>query len=468
MIIRYRDRFNTTRPTLMPEEEMTETGVLYLGPEGLLGYLEQRLGIVPEDSVQAKRVYGYLDALREAVEKDGGGPFFSRSFQTDPYGTARDLLRRRDELALAGWDFSRGDDLPRRLKDFAAVERISAASPGFPDRLLTVLKELETLPPDGGADVLCLERITAPEKELLPEWTARLFELLEAKGIEVTAEDEPAGAPAETDLGQFQRVLSGASAGEVKEKLRFSGDGTLQILRGNSGTELAAYCARKYSNSPDTVMIVPESDAAVLSLLGEEEAPSPGIITSVSASAALQIPVLLPVFLYNPLDPYALLDFLNLPESPLPGRLSKKLAEALTAVPGTGTKEWKEALVEKDEYLKGRCDMYFRRKRRTASAGCSAGEAVILFEDAAEWARKKQHSGRESGIYASLHSCCSRTAEILKHRKAPETELPRRELIRIVESALPRGSYSLRQAGKGRTETAASPAEITGPAASAV
>lgn len=476
MKIHYRDHFDGTRPALMPEREIAETGIFYLGPEGLIRYLEQRLGIVPEDCTRAERMYAYLDSLREYTGPGKEETFFSRSFEADPFGTARDLLSKRDELALAGWDFSYSDDLPRRLRDLAAVEQVSLVPAGFPDRLRSVMEELKTLPADSCGELLALDSIAASEKELLPEWTARLFDLLAGKGIEVTEEDAGSPAPADTDLGQFQRVLIGESGETGTGELRFRCDGTLQILTGTSDTELASYCARRYSKQADILMILPGDDAAAAGLLERNGNPSPGMRASLSETAALQIPVLLPLFLFDPIDPYALLDFLNLPESPLPKRLSKNLAEALVSIPGTGSGEWKEALEktlkgapgEDRRYLEQRYDTYFRRKRGNGTAGCSAAEAAVLFEDAAEWARKKQHGGDGNGLYNRLYSCCKRTAELLTSRAGSETQISRRELEGAIESVRPRGYYNLQEAEEGRIVTALSPAEITGTAESAV
>ena len=84
------------------------------GPETLLRWLETQLGLPAGDFHQADRVTEYaaaLDSLGESV--------ISESMAADRWSTASELLARRDELMLAGWDESDSESLPHIVRELA-------------------------------------------------------------------------------------------------------------------------------------------------------------------------------------------------------------------------------------------------------------------------------------------------------------------------------------------------------------
>jgi hypothetical protein len=88
------------------------------GPAELLGWLETRLGLVPDDQPRAARVLSYARALDRARP-----PEVAASFEQDRWGTASELLRRREELRLAGWEGTAQATYPPVVQALAAVER---------------------------------------------------------------------------------------------------------------------------------------------------------------------------------------------------------------------------------------------------------------------------------------------------------------------------------------------------------
>ena len=93
------------------------------GPTELLKWLETQLGLPQPDVHRAARVMQYADALDKVVE-----PCFAQSFATDRWETASDLLARRDELLMSGWDGKKHDGCPRIALDLAAAEAVYAKS----------------------------------------------------------------------------------------------------------------------------------------------------------------------------------------------------------------------------------------------------------------------------------------------------------------------------------------------------
>src|SRR5690606_1245436 len=88
-----------------PEKSLPNGNCFYLGSAGLLRLLESLFGLEgsPEDN-NYLRIEAYRQVLRQYLETDSEA-FFQHSFEADQFATASDLLDRRDELLLAGWDF---------------------------------------------------------------------------------------------------------------------------------------------------------------------------------------------------------------------------------------------------------------------------------------------------------------------------------------------------------------------------
>ena len=74
----------------------------YVGPMGLLNWLEVRLGITAQEKAQHELLAAYVKAAQSAVSKN---PviFFAKSLQLTSLATAGELLKWRDELVLSGW-----------------------------------------------------------------------------------------------------------------------------------------------------------------------------------------------------------------------------------------------------------------------------------------------------------------------------------------------------------------------------
>ena len=81
-----------------PQE--SAVGETVVGPAGLLGLLEQYWGLQRPETSQAVRIGQYVQCL---ASHTAGNRFYSKSFEADPWETARTLLEWRDELILAGW-----------------------------------------------------------------------------------------------------------------------------------------------------------------------------------------------------------------------------------------------------------------------------------------------------------------------------------------------------------------------------
>ncbi|MBK9015288.1 MAG: hypothetical protein IPM82_15190 [Saprospiraceae bacterium] len=243
-----------------------ETGTHYVGPKGLLSLLETWYGLGghPND-IDYLRVEQYRQALlRHLAEAAAASPtpavFYQKSFEADPFTTAAEMLSRRDELLLAGWDFKTSEATPPRLATIAEIEGIFQddtdglhLTPGFADRFHAVLQVLD------GQPVPLTEVWVNEPLHLLPRHFQRFFEKLgKAVGIEIHQLSLPVSATeAATDLQKFQQRLTATKPSKTKETLK--NDGSLLLLRARRASEAAAWLAQlvrlnipipQYPNTP--------------------------------------------------------------------------------------------------------------------------------------------------------------------------------------------------------------------------
>ena len=74
----------------------------YVGPMGLLNWLEVRLGITAQEKAQHEILAAYAKAAQQATNKNSA-IFFAKSIRLTLLATAEELLKWRDELVLSGW-----------------------------------------------------------------------------------------------------------------------------------------------------------------------------------------------------------------------------------------------------------------------------------------------------------------------------------------------------------------------------
>ena len=74
----------------------------YVGPMGLLTFLEVRLGVTAQEKPQHEILTAYTKAA-QATAKFVPKVFFANSLALSPLATAGELLKWRDELVLSGW-----------------------------------------------------------------------------------------------------------------------------------------------------------------------------------------------------------------------------------------------------------------------------------------------------------------------------------------------------------------------------
>lgn len=442
-------------------------GELRCGPLGLLQVLETRLGLSGVWETEPYRVEIYRQRLLAA---DNGCRFYSRSLAVDAQGVAQTLLLWRDELLLSGWDLVDDDSFPARLRDFSAVESVpESGAPtmawGFSERLRAVLAKL----PSRELNIAEL-RLLEPKEVLGKHWEL-VTEKLTASGVLITHCDRPSGG-ASGDLGALQGALT--SGGIMTAK----GDGSLLILRGASDCELydliSAWLVQ--SGKSERLFILPPGDRTLERVLTASGAPPLGISSYSSLRPILQLLPLFCELLWEPLDPYRLLELLTLPVSPIPRVAGRKLAEAVASSPGIGGKVWKAALddietnlladdvagKEKWAWTRLSLEEWLEAKRYPLTSGVPREALAGLARRVAAWAggRKLKDDADDSQLKA-LAAQAAHLARIAEG--APEGCISQPQLRKLLQTVLGQGLPHGEDAGAGHIPWVTTPEAILAP-----
>lgn len=384
------------------KEEITG-GVHVLGPKGFLQYLEAKLGLTGHpgnnDHIRTEQ---YRQALNLCIGKNAAD-CFKRSFAADPFATATALLELRDELLLNGWDFSIEKGMPDRLHGLSAIEAILTGDEhtikldaGFADRFRMVSERIKWLLSDHPTIYL------NEPKELLPPHFISIFNQLEKIGFSI--KNLPTKSPSEekTDLGQLKKAILSSKT----EKFTPKGDGSLLIIHSKRDTELAAWTAKLIAKNPtfQPACLIPEKNRTLDLSLGQEGLPSLGMLSASSARPSLQILKLVPAFLWNPIDPYKIMEFVTLAVKPLSDDLAVRIARQMAATPGLRSDSWYamqeqffEQLTERAEEdstinvaaVREQYNFWFNRKRYSLSKSVPKSEVVEIYDYISEWARQE-------------------------------------------------------------------------------
>ena len=116
------------------------------GSETLLRWLEINLGLLAKPLPLAVQIHEYariLEGVSDAI--------YCRSLERDRWATAAELLSRRGELRLAGWDENPSEKLPGLVHDMARA--VQKEVPSWLDeakrikRIVVALEAGQSLPP---------------------------------------------------------------------------------------------------------------------------------------------------------------------------------------------------------------------------------------------------------------------------------------------------------------------------------
>ena len=448
---------------ISPLWQETSLNELYGGPETLIRWLETQLGLpVPSTNI-ADRITEYASALDSVTNS-----VISASLLADRWATASELLSRRDELLLAGWDETESDQLPPMVRDLAqAVEGRTFAFPGEAERLRRVLDALEAgqeLPPHK-----CLLLDPVEWWPLL--WQEVLSELTLAKPTLLSPH-----APVGSALNVAQNLIRGGEAAKLAQ------DTSLRYLRTRSNSVAIEFVAAVLSTSREqlpTTVIYCEDDNLALQLdacLHRMGLPTCGSSVCSRAHPVLQVLPLSLALCWEPVDPQVLLDFLSLPVLPLPRQAASRLAHALTQEPGLGSGAWERALAEicqPEQDPKGKLQTQIQewllgervaigsaipshlvRTRASSVAQWAAGRAA--------WLAEQEDASPE--LIIALKTAAGQASLLGQLAESQGVSLSQPQLARLVEESIASGVETTPHLeGEGGPIRVRSLAEIVGP-----
>lgn len=429
------------------EKLLTVGGLHYLGPKGLLYLLESHLGLTGHaNDNEHIRIEQYRQCLQKHLAIQPSA-FYADSFQADQLATAARLLRMHDELALSRWDFKKENNLPERLKTFSDLEALinqneQPYAAGFADRFVEMLKflSLRKLP---------ISAIVLNEPlNLLPPHFKMLFEKLKSLGVNIF-ENEIKITQNDSDLSGFQQRLSRLEKGK---KASLKGDGSLLVIRSPRETEAATFLAKLFRQNPDfkPLCLVPEKNRSLDNALMQEGLPSPGILSASLARPSLQILKLIPAFLWRPIDPYKIMEFVSLAVKPLADDLAELIAGHIAQKPGMNSDSWRfmirnyfselkdkaatDQTIDADQ-IEQQYKFWFERKRYDANKTVPVKDVVEIFNYLTNWAFRVFDEGKgKNASMLVLSGQARRIVEMLEALPKNETQLTYLGLERIVRT----------------------------------
>lgn len=448
------------------------------GPQKLLAFLEVQCGLQRPGYNPHLRTEQYRQVLAAYLETRPDA-FFAASFQADSLATASALLLRRDDLLLAGWDFVAGHEAPERLQTLAALEILLhqdvslALEPAFADRLGLLMRTL----PDRE---LALGQVWLHEPwNLLPGHLQRLFDLLREKGA-LLLQMEVETASDGSDLAVFQLFLQK----KIKEgKSLFRADGSILLLGARREVAAAEYLARLFAENPHfrPVCLVPEKNRALDNALVHEGQPSLGILSASLARPALQALKLVPAFLWNPVNPYRLLEFLTLPDTPFEPELAGLIASEISRRPGMRGENWNasvfrylrsleeaaendEAQLERAARIRDAYQFWFERRRVPEGRPVARDDVMELYAKLATWAKKQyEETGSSRATLSVLHDQARRLVQLLQALPPKQTQIDALELERLVRTVYEASPIAFRQEEAGHLPFVHQPGAFAGP-----
>ncbi|QCB98575.1 PD-(D/E)XK nuclease family protein [Arthrobacter sp. PAMC25564] len=390
-------------------------GAVRLGPLGLTQLLQTRLGLTGPDARHSTRIRQFMARL---AEQDTPEAWFHGSFTVDPWSTAMDLLKLRDELVLNGWTGIAPDGSTAKLKALASLEQSPLPlDRAFADYPLELVHELESEATSSWPLGVSRLELQHPRDSFPAIWQ-RLIGALERHGVGV-AEPAPETGP----VGEVTVLVAKTEWEAAEHTARWLASAE------NPRTDRAAVVA-----SASTALLDQELQLRGLPRIG---------VSSRSRWRALD--QIIPLFfnvIWGPVDVQLLGEFLNLPISPVRRGAARQLLRALAAQPGTGGEEWLRALqdIGSDEDLgpgvAAELDLLLSTGLLTDD-GTVSGSAVV---ERAQWLRTQL--SRRVQLHPQLESVLSQLNEFTALIDGPEP-VTRKTIARILESVIPASANPL-------------------------
>lgn len=443
MTIHFGNDFDSVLPLVSNREE---AGVLTVGPSKLLYWLEAQLGL---GGYPHNPDYLRIELYRQSLSKEENC-FFSASFEADRFATAEFLLSWRDELLLAGWDFTCDAHTPPRLQALARVEadfrkkmedpEIFPLATGFADRYNQVIHLLKSSAVPLNTLVL-FDPLEYQEPHIL-----RLTSVLRNSPVPVEIIEKKTGP--ELLAPNVQPLI-------------------LRCRRDSDAAVFLAQLILENDSFRPGILATQSSLALEQSLLSEGFA-ALGMQSASLARPSLQILKLAPAFLWEPVDVFKIMEFLTLPLKPFDPGLALEIARVMAEKPGFFSDTWFAAVfgyLEKPELPSEARDQYhfwFDRRRYPADKTAPKRDAVVLYAYLHEWALLYfEESGSTNNSLLVLAEQARRIRDLLE--TLPEQRIGLLEMERIVRTVFEASPIQLAAAESGALDFFQKPGAVYKP-----
>lgn len=304
-------------------------GTSYYGDSQLLRYLLFQAGICVKEASAEERIACYHTKARELA--DAGK--FANSLKNDITGSCRAILDWRDELVSAGWDPKsyKGNSFKLNfIKDLESDEMPKAESDYW--NLLLKISEKKRLLPENVTIVSTTRR-----ENMLPV-VEKIFASQIALGAKIEYRDEH-GVVADGKLGGIQHIIEN----RLDEKVEVTKDDkTFGFIQFDNEDEALRYVAT-LPFEKDTLYYCqnPKRFDNTLRLLGK---PACGSLIMSGEPQVIQLFRLGNDLFEYPLNINRIIEWLNMPISPIDGKLRYALSQCLVSTGGIKNEVWNEAV----------------------------------------------------------------------------------------------------------------------------
>lgn len=163
---------------IRPKEGTVMMDTVVTNTPGLVGMLELRMGLHYAEETVQNRMALYYKAMNQFI-KDHPESVLAPSFKTAGLSTAKAVLKWRDELRMAGWDFD-GAEISERLAAIIGIEehfrKISGCDLAGRIHIVSDQLAFQRL------DCMDLEVILPCEMEIMKPCVCQLLKAVEAQG----------------------------------------------------------------------------------------------------------------------------------------------------------------------------------------------------------------------------------------------------------------------------------------------
>jgi ATP-dependent helicase/nuclease subunit B len=424
-------------------------GELCYGTANMLVFLEQVCGCTyPKADLEYLRIERFRQILTQYAAREKA-VFYAQSLTQDALATAETVLAMRDELVGAGVNFEDLKDGNGRLNAFFEIEKIWQKPDfgidylGINDRLSQILNILPKIN-------LGITAIQHNEPlHLLPLVWQRIFAAFANKNIRITQLDTQYLANENTQLRFFQQRLLRSTG---NEKNTASADGSIVLIKAKRESNAADFLTKilKFNPNFQPLLLLPLQNRGLEQVMVQEGLAPQGILSASAARPILQILKLATTFLWEPLDPFKILEFMTLPVKPLRDDLALQLANIMAATPGINSDKWYSTVKEYFEkmqtrqdngeeidvtVIKKQYDFWFERKRYKTDEQVPRSEAIAIFKFLNTWATKAFEEGNaKQTSLLTLAAQADRIKALLDALPERERRLSFLQLERIVKA----------------------------------